>query len=265
MKRMFLLTMLLFTGTLIFSQAAEDKFMPVTTSSKSALSLYNQAMKYYNDVMLNDALETFEKALSQDHDFFMANYQLAFFYLLNRNRNNFDKYADAAVNCNAKLSDAEKLLKEALEKLQQGQTNQIDLGNKLVDLYPDDPNSYNNLVYFQTLAGDSTGMVVTLNKATKIVANPASFYNQLGYAYLTLKQSDKAEEAFDKYIELDPKNPNAYDSKGDFYMYMKKYYKAYESYMTAYSMDHSFSHDKAMIAKQLYEQTEGKKLEIISI
>jgi tetratricopeptide (TPR) repeat protein len=132
-------------------------------------------------------------------------------------------------------------------------------------MYPEDPNSYNNLVYFQTLAGDSTGMIVTLNKAIKIAENPASFYNQLGYAFLTLKESDKAEEAFDKYIELEPKNPNVYDSKGDFYMYMKKYDKAYESYMTAYSMDHSFSQEKAELAKQLYERTEGKKLDIISM
>jgi hypothetical protein len=33
--------------------------------------------------------------------------------------------------------------------------------------------------------------------------------------------------------------------------------------MKAYYMDPSFSHDKAEMAKQLYEQTEGKKLEII--
>jgi len=56
-----------------------------------------------------------------------------------------------------------------------------------------------------------------------------------------------------------------YDSKGDFFMYIKKYDKAYESYMMANSMDPSMSHEKAEIAKQLYEQTEGKKMEIISI
>jgi hypothetical protein len=48
-------------------------------------------------------------------------------------------------------------------------------------------------------------------------------------------------------------------------MFIRKYDKAYESYMTANSMDPSFSHDKAEMAKQLYEQTEGKKLQIISI
>jgi tetratricopeptide (TPR) repeat protein len=265
MKRMFLLTMLLITGTLIFSQPAKEKFMPVTTSSKSALSLYNQAMKYFDDVYLNKAIETFKKALDQDPDFFMVNYQLASYYLLNRSGDSFDEYADAAINCKAKLNDAEELLKEALVRLKQGTINVTDLGKKLVEMYPNDPNSYNNMVSFQSLAGDSTGIVETLNKAVKIASNTASFYNQLGYAYLTLKESDKAEAAFDKYIELEPKNPNVYDSKGDYYMYIKKYDKAYESYMTAYSMDSSFSHEKAELAKQLYEQTEGKKLEINSI
>lgn len=265
MKKIFLLTTLLLIGIPVFSQTETRKPMPVTSNSKSALLYYNQAMKYYDDVKVKEALETFKKALDQDKDFFMVNYQLAFYYFLNRDRDNFEKYTDAAINCKASLSDAEEVLKEALTRLNQGSRNIIDLGNKLVNMYPGDPNSYNNMVTFQSLAGDSTGMVETLSKAIKIATKPASFYNQLGYAYITLKQSDKAEEAFDKYIELDPKNPNVYDSKGDFYMFVKKYDKAYESYMTANSMDPSFSHDKAEMAKQLYERTEGKKLEIITM
>ena len=265
MKKVFLLVLLLLVIIPVFSRPDKGKLMPVTTNSKSALSYYNQAVKYLDDVKLPAALENFKKALNQDPDFFMADYQLAIYYILNRDADNFNEYAEAAINCKAKLSDAEELLKEAIVKLKDGHINFTDLGKKLVDMYPNDPNSYNNLVSFQSMAGDSTGMVETLNKAIKITGAPASFYNQLGYAYLTLQQSDKAEEAFDKYIELEPKNPNVYDSKGDYYMYIKKYENAYESYMQAYSMDPSFSHDKAEIAKQLYEQTEGKKLEIISM
>jgi tetratricopeptide (TPR) repeat protein len=265
MKKLFLLMMFLSAGTFIFSQTAKVKNIPVTTNSSSALSLYNQAIKYFDDVKLNKALETFEKALDDDPNFFMANYQLAFFYYLNEAPDDFGKYADAAINCKTKLSDTEELLKEALVVLKEGRTDIVNIGKKLVESYPNDPNSYNNLVYFQSVAGDTTGMVETLNKAIKIVAKPAPFYNQLGYAYLTLNQSDKAEEAFDKYIELEPKNPNVYDSKGDYYMYTRKYYYAYEMYMKAYSMDNSFSRDKAEIARQLYERTEGKKLEIISM
>ena len=239
--------------------------MPVTTNSRSALSLYSQAMKYFDNVKIDKAIEYFKKALDQDPDFFMANYQLAFFYLLNQNADDFKTYADAAINCKAKLSEAEENLKEALTDVNQGQSDVTGMGRKLVEMYPNDPNAYNNLISYQSLAGDSAGLVETIQKAIKIASNTAPFYNQLGYAYLTMKQNDKAEEAFDKYIELEPKNPNVYDSKGDYYMYMKEYYKAYESYMRAYSMDPSFSHDKAEMARQLYERTEGKKLEIITM
>lgn len=265
MKTLRLLIPLLSIGMLMHAQQSSVKLMPVTVKSKSALSHYSQAMKYFDDVNLDRGIEAFKKALEQDPDFFMANYQLAFFYLLNRAPGEFQVYADAAINNKGKLSEAEELLKEAMVRLKRGSNNVTDLGNRLVEMYPKDPNSYNNLVYFQSLAGDSTGMVVTLEKAIEIAANPAPFYNQLGYAYLTLRQSDKAEEAFNKYISLDPGNPNVYDSKGDYFMYVRKYLDAYESYMKAYSMDPAFSHDKAGLARKLYEQTEGKRLDIITM
>jgi Tfp pilus assembly protein PilF len=265
MKKLFFLMIFLVAGTLAFSGSAKEKQMPVTTSSRTALSLYNQGMKYLDDVKLDMALETFKKALKEDRDFFMANYQLAFFYLLNRVPDDFDKYSDAAINCTAKLCTAEELLRSALARFKEGHMNVTDLGKKLVEMYPEDPNSYSNLAYFQSLAGDSTGMVETLQKAIKVSANPATFYNQLGYAYLTLKQNDKALEAFDKYIELEPQNPNVYDSKGDYYMYIRKFDKAYDSYMKAFNLDPSYNREKADLASRLYEQTEGRKLEIISM
>jgi len=265
MKRLFAIILFLSAAMLSYSQNDRARLMPVTTNSKSALALYNEAKKYYDDVKLDKALTTFKKALDQDQDFFMANYQLALYYLMNRDSEDFREYAESATGCKENLSDAEQLLKGALERLAGGNTNITESGNKLVDMYPGDPEAYNNLVYFQTISGDIKGMVETLLKAIKIASKAAPFYNQLGYAYLTLKEDDKAEESFDKYIELDPDNPNAYDSKGDFYMYEKKYEQAYESYIKANSMDSSFSHDKAEAAKQLYEQTEGKKLKIISL
>jgi tetratricopeptide (TPR) repeat protein len=239
--------------------------MSVTTSSKPALSHYKQAMKFYNDVNLDKALETFKKALAQDKDFFMANYQMAFHYLLNRDADGFEEYADHAINCKAKLNDGEELLKKALINVKKGSTDVVSLGKRLVELYPNDPNSYSNLISFQSLAGDSVNIVTTIKKAISVSKEPAGFYNQLGYAYLTLKQYDKAKEAFDKYIELDPKNPNVYDSKGDYYLFTKEFDKAYESYMKAYYMDHSFSQDKAELARKLYERTEGRKMEIITM
>jgi tetratricopeptide (TPR) repeat protein len=265
MKKLLVLILLLSAWELAYPQSVKDKMIPVTTNSKSALLLYNEGKKYLDDVNLEQALATFKKSLDQEPDFFMANYQLAFYYLLNRASVDFEKYADAAINCKMKLSAAEELLKNVLVSLKQGQTNVVEEGKKLVEMYPGDPDSYSNLVNYQSLAGDSTGMVVTLKKAITIARNAAPFYNQLGYAYLTLKENQKAEEAFNKYIELDPRNPNVYDSKGDYYLFIKQYDKAYEMYMKANSMNPSFSHDKAEAARQLYERTEGKKIEIVKM
>jgi len=60
--------------------------MPVTTSSKKALSLYDQAVKYYDAVNIDKAVETFSDALMEDPDLFMANYQLALYSLMNAYR-----------------------------------------------------------------------------------------------------------------------------------------------------------------------------------
>ena len=85
------------------------------------------------------------------------------------------------------------------------------------------------------------------------------------YVYLTLKQNEKAKVALDKYIELEPKNRDVCDSKWNYYMLMKKYHYANESYMKANTMDHSYSRDKADMDWNLYEQAEGNKLPLISM
>jgi tetratricopeptide (TPR) repeat protein len=265
MKRLIIIIICLSLGLSAHSQSARDKLIPVSTNSQAALSLYNQGKKLFEDVVLDKALKTFRQALEKDPDFFMVNYQLAFFYFLNKQSDDFEEYAQVAIECKTKLSDAEELLRGALVRLRKGNMDLTDIGKKLIELYPGDPESYNNLASFQSLVQDYTGMVSTLEKAVKVTNHPAPFYNQLGYAYLSLKQTDKAEEAFDNYIRLEPVNPNAYDSKGDYFMFMKKYDQAYYSYMKANQMDSSFSKDKAEAARLMYEQTEGKKLGIVAI
>jgi len=266
MKRIFVSFLLLALGLLSYPQLANDKKMPVTTSSKKALEFFNEALKYFDKVSLAKGHEMLIESLKEDPDFFMANYQISLYYSWVGDLDNFVKYAGIAGNCKTKLSEAELLLKSAIIKLKEDQNADVtEYGRKLTEMYPQDINSYNNLIYFQSFINDINGELETLNEALKVADNQGSIYNQLGYVYMSLKQNDKAETAFDKYIELDPKNPNVYDSKGDFYLNTGDYKKAYESYMKAYSLDTAFSYEKALKAKQLYEIKEGKKLNIITM
>jgi tetratricopeptide (TPR) repeat protein len=240
--------------------------MPVTTSSKSALKYYQDGMKYLTDVAVEKGLNQLGRALGEDPDFFMANYQVATIFYWNSSPRQFNYYANAAINCKAKLSPPEELLRGAITSLRENRNADVtEVGKKLVDMYPRDPDAYNDLIYFQSVIKDTTSLLITLNSAIKMVKDPSSFYNQLGYIYMGLKEYDKAEESFNKYIELDPENPNVYDSKGDYYMKIQDYRKAYESFMRAYSIDKSWGTDKADLAKQLYEKREGRSLNIVPV
>jgi len=257
MKKLFVFFLLLALGLESFPQLAKDNKMPITTNSKSALAFYNEALKCFEDVAFAKGFNLLQKSLIEDPDFFMVNYMIAFTYRDSTEK--FNKYANAAVNSRAKLSKAEELLKSTIQRFTEKKDADVtEIGRKLVAMYPKDVWAYYFLNSFQNVAGDKKGSIETLKSALKIVENPAPVYNMLGYAYMQVNQNNEAEAAFNKYIELAPKNPNVYDSKGDFFMYTKEYGKAYETYMKAYALDSLWGYQKAQKAKHLSDSLQVK-------
>ncbi len=264
MKRLVVLFLVFAMGTLSYSQLAKKDKMPVTTSSKTALAFYNEAIKSFEDVSVAKGNELLQKALTEDPDFFMANYYMA---LMNRwNEEKFKQYGNAALNCKAKLSAAEKLIKSNMgQLLEKKDADLTGVGKKLVEMYPKDVSAYYLLLDYQDMAGDTIGQNETLLKALEITQNPAPVYNMLGYSYMRLNQNDKAEAAFNKYIELAPDNPNIYDSKGDFYMNIKEYGKAYDAYMKSNALDPKWGLDKAKEAKHIFEVSEPARVAVTAL
>ena len=261
MKRLLVLLLVLAMGSLSYSQLAKKDMMPLTTSSKAALATYNEAFRYFEDVDLTKGVELLKKALTEDPDFFMANYYMALMSMANDEA--FKSYGNAAVNCKAKLSEAEKLIKGTMVKLMEKKDADVTgVGKKLVEMYPKDINAYYMLLNYQDIAGDVNGYHETLLKALEIAPNPAPIYNMLGYSYMTLNQNDQAEESFNKYIELAPNNPNVYDSKGDYFMNVKAYKKAYEAYMKSNSLNPAWGLSKAQKAKHMFEIEEPARVAV---
>jgi tetratricopeptide (TPR) repeat protein len=251
MNRVAFFFLIISLGVSAFSQNTEVKTMPITTTSEKARALNTEAM---NAVYEEGDLQKFEKlaldALKEDPDFFMVNYELAFAYFYFNNEKKFKEYGNCAANCKTKLSKGELLLKEIILKLLENRNANVnDLSKKLIDFYPDDIFAYYQLNLLQDLKNDNIGRVETLKNALQKPNMPTIFYNNLGYAYMRLGKNEEAGNAFDKYIELAPNVPNPYDSKGDYFMSIKNYSKAYESYMKAHEIDSSWSFKKAMYAK----------------
>ncbi|MDZ7634604.1 MAG: hypothetical protein U5L72_09295 [Bacteroidales bacterium] len=106
MKRLVVLFLVLAMGSLSYSQLAKKDMMPLTTSSKTALATYSEAVRYFEDVDMTKGVELLQEALTEDPDFFMANYYLALMHMGNDEK--FKSYGSAAANCKAKLSEAEE-------------------------------------------------------------------------------------------------------------------------------------------------------------
>jgi len=250
----FAIPFLIIIIVLLCNQCAKENKMIVTTNSESAKELYDEAGTAWEDYNFSQFEKLALETLKEDSDFFMANYQLTMYYLYFKNEDKFKEYGEAAVNCKAKLSKGEVLLKDAVSKLlEDSNADLTDLGKQLIKMYPNDADAYTVLSWYQYMAEDAEGYLETLKSILEITDKPASVYNMLGYTYMRLENNEEAEIAFDKYIELAPNLPNPYDSKGDYFMNIKDYTNAYEMYMKAHEIDSLFSFKKAMNAKAMVD------------
>lgn len=256
----FTIPFLIIIIVLLCNQCAKENKMTVTTNSETAITLYDEAMTAYEEVYFSKFRKLMFEALVEDSDFFMANYQLTMYYHYFKNEDKFKEYGEAVVNCKAKLSKGELLLKDVVSKLlEDSNADLTDIGKQLIKMYPNDVDAYYLLSIYQYMKEDAEGQLGTLKSMLEITDRPAPVYNLLGYTYMRLENNEEAEIAFDKYIEFEPNLPNPYDSKGDYFMKIGDYTNAYEMYMKALEIDSLWimSLNKATNAKAMADSLEN--------
>src|ERR1041384_1868750 len=84
-----------------------------------------------------------------------------------------------------------------------------------------------------------------------LAPNYSPAYNILGYAYRQNDDYANAEQAFKKYIELIPNDPNPYDSYAELLLKMGKFDDAITQYRKALSIDPNFINSHNGIAAAL--------------
>ena len=254
----FTIPFLIIIIVLLCNQCAKENKMIVTTNSETAITLYDKAGTAWDDYNFSQFEKLALEALKEDPDFFMANYQLTMYYHYFKNEDKFKEYGETAVNCKAKLSKGELLLKDAVSKLlEDSNADLTDIGKQLIVMYPSDVDAYSLLSWYQYTNKDAEGNLGTLKSMLEITDKPAPVYNVLGYTYMTLENNEEAKIAFDKYIEYEPNLPNPYDSKGDYFMKIEDYSNAYKMYMKANEIDSLWSFNKAMKAKAIADSLEN--------
>ena len=121
--------------------------------------------------------------------------------------------ADAAAEREVSLTP-EEALALAIERHQVGQLDDAEVIYKvLLERWPDHPDVLNHMGVLQHQRGEHAAALVLLRHATEVAPNVAGTWNNLGNVLLRLAQSDEAERAFRRSLELE-ENPEALSNLG---------------------------------------------------
>ncbi len=223
--------------------------IPVTTSLPEARAEYLQGRDMFEKLLITDSIAHFEKAVSLDQTFALAELSLAnsaptgkgFFEHLNR-----------AVSLAEGASRGERLL---ILAAQAGANNDVvkqkEYLDQLVAAYPNDERAHFNLAGYYFGQQDFPQAIEHYKKATEIAPTYSTAWNLLGYSYRQNEDYASAEKAFQKYIELIPKDPNPYDSYAELLLRMGRFDDSIAQYRKALAIDPNFVNAHQGIAMDL--------------
>jgi tetratricopeptide (TPR) repeat protein len=222
------------------SAAASDAAkVPITTTSDQARNEYLLGRDLSDRLLGQESLQHFDKAVALDPAFASAELALA---TNAATTNDFFEHQKKAMELADKVSEGEKLLILANDAGANGDvTKQKDCLEKLVAAYPNDERVQFNLANYYFGQQELEQAVEHYKKATELAPDYSPAYNVLGYAYRQQGNYADAEQAFKKYIELIPKDPNPYDSYAELLLKMGRFDDSLAQYHKALSIDPQFN------------------------
>ncbi len=228
------------------SKPADDGKIPITTKSDEARKEYLLGRDLLDGQRVHEAAPHFDRAIALDPGFCGAELARA---MVATGTAEFLDHLKKAVALSGSVSEGERLVVLAAEA---GSTGDVakrkEFLDKLVATYPKDErahdllgNHYNNVQDFAGAAGE-------FKASTELAPAYSPAYNSLGYANRSLGKYPEAEQAFKKYIELVPGDPNPYDSYAELLLKEGKFDQSIENYKLALAKDPNFISSQQGIA-----------------
>lgn len=220
------------------SQKGQPTKLPVTTSSAQARTSFEKAMLKFEQYRVPETLQDLRAATQADPNFAQA------FILLSRMSPDPGEQTSARMRAKqlaSKVSPSEQLLIRWLAGAQENNyLPAISAMNDLLAKYPRDQ----RLGY---LAGDwlmqrqrYEQAVTVLERALVLSPDYAAALNDVAYGYADLGNFDKAFAAMDRYVALEPDQPNPHDSYGEILRMAGKLDAALEQYRMSIRIDPNF-------------------------
>ncbi len=212
--------------------------VPITSSSEEAVELYLQARDLGDKLRAPDARKFYQRALELDGGFALAHFGMA---STSPSTLEFFDALDQAAATAENASDGERWMILATQAGADGDpAAQKGYLDQLADAYPADERVQNLLANWHFGRQENAEAIKHFTRASEIEPSYSTPYNLLGYAQRTVGDSDAAEAAFRKYIELLPEEPNPYDSYAELLMKTGRYQESIDNYQKALTKDQTF-------------------------
>ncbi|HMD47907.1 MAG TPA: tetratricopeptide repeat protein [Bryobacteraceae bacterium] len=235
----------------VSAAALDTAKIPITTTSEEAKKEFLLGRDLSDRLLGQESLQHFERAVALDPDFASAELALAMNAVTAKD---FFDHQKRAMSLADKVSEGEKLLILANEAGANGDvTKQKDYLEKLVASFPNDERARFGLANYYFGQQEMEPAIEHYKKATELAPGYSPAYNVLGYAYRQQGDYADAEQAFKKYIELIPNDPNPYDSYAELLLKMGRFDDSLTQYHRALSIDPKFNPSHfGIAADQMY-------------
>lgn len=212
--------------------------IPITTKSDEAKKEFLLGRDLSDRLLVQESLQHFDRAVALDPEFASAELALA---NNSATAKDFFDHQKKALRLADKVSEGEKLLILANEAGSNGDVvKQKEYLEKLVTAYPNDERARFTLANYYFGQQELDEAIAHYKKTTTLAPGYSPAYNVLGYAYRQQERYADAEQAFRKYIELIPNDPNPYDSYAELLLKMGRFEDSLTQYHKALSIDPHF-------------------------
>jgi len=218
--------------------SANSGTLPVTTSSAAARKEFEHAMVDLEALRRADALNDLRAAIKRDPKFAQAQ------ILISHLTHDPDEQSAArarAIQLAPQATPGERLLIRWLNGVQENNyVPAISAMNDLLAMYPKDHRTAflagRWLVHQRRYAQG----IFVLEHAVSLYSDYPAAINELAYAYAFSGNFEKASGLMERYVQLQPDQPNPYDSYGEILREAGQYDAALDQYRMAIRVDPTF-------------------------
>jgi len=212
----------------------------VTTTSLDALKQFSLGIENHLNMEFEKAIIHYENAIRIDSNFTSAKASLGNILFERFDREKGREWLDQAILSVDDLADNERLsiLSFYAVNIEKNLDKGIELTKSIIELYPDDPTSYNNLGWYYQNQGKYEKAAEEYKTAIRIDPHMMLTLGGLVWIYIDhLRQVDSAMLWSNKMIEAGPENPWGHYYLGSAYVYINNLEMAAIEYTKARDLD----------------------------